>query len=123
MTKIRRQVGQTGEEVARTYLEEQGYEILETNYRCPLGEIDIVARDRGTVVLVEVRTRTGFSFGTPEESITVEKARRLKRLALYYQKAVSGCDLPCRLDLIAVMLSKKNHALEKINHIRGILAG
>ncbi len=123
MTKKRRQVGLAGEQAARAYLEEQGYEIMEANYRCPLGEIDIVARDRGTIVLVEVRTRTGLSFGAPEESITAEKARRLRRLALYYLKSFQGKELPCRIDLVAVMLNRHNHALEKLNHIRGILEG
>ncbi len=123
MTMKRRKVGLAGEKAARAYLENRGYEIIETNYRCSLGEIDIIARDRGTLVLVEVRTRTGFSFGRPEESITSQKARRLQRLALYYLKAAAKNELPCRIDLVAVMLNKHNHTLVSLNHIRGILSG
>lgn len=123
MTKKRRQVGQAGEKAARSYLESQGYEIIDTNYRCPLGEIDIIAREGDTLVLIEVRTRTGLSFGRPEESITAEKGRRLRRLALYYLKSFRGKDLPCRIDLVAVMLNRQSHAMESINHIRGILEG
>jgi len=123
MTIKRRLVGQTGEKIACAYLEEQGYRIIETNYRCPLGEIDIIASDQGSIVLVEVRTRTGFSFGGPEESINAEKARRLRRLALYYLKSISDKEQPCRIDLIAVMLNKNSHALENLHHIRNILNG
>ncbi len=123
MTIKRRLVGQAGEKLACAYLEEQGYRIIETNYRCPLGEIDIIASDQGTVVLVEVRTRTGSSYGGPEESINAEKAHRLRRLALYYLKSISEKELPCRIDLIAVMLNRNSHDLENLHHIRGILAG
>ncbi len=123
MTRRRRQVGLAGENAARIYLENQGYQIVETNYQCQLGEIDIIARENNTIVIVEVRTRTGLAFGGPEESITAEKARRLHRLALLYLKSASGVERPCRIDLIAVMLNKDTHELEKLNHIRGILAG
>jgi len=123
MTMKRRQIGLAGEKAARAYLEEQGYEIIETNYRCPLGEVDIIARDRDFLVLVEVRTRTGLSFGGPEESINAEKARRLQRLALYYLKSFTNKELPCRIDLVAVILNRHNRALESLNHIRGILSG
>ncbi len=123
MTKIRQHVGQIGEKTAREHLEKLGYTIVETNYRCPLGEIDIIAREKGTVVIVEVRTRTGLAFGVPEESITADKSRRLHRLALHYLKSVYGRDIPCRIDMVAVMLDRATHAVVKICHIQNILAG
>lgn len=123
MNNKQRKVGLAGEKAACIFLENLGYEILDTNYQCLLGEIDIIARDQGTIVIVEVRARTSQVFGGPEESITDRKAQRLRRLALDYLKTVSGRDISCRIDLIAVNLSKVNYSVEKVNHIRGILAG
>ncbi|MFO7951897.1 MAG: YraN family protein [Bacillota bacterium] len=123
MSEKRQKVGLAGEDAARDYLLNKGYEILATNYRCPLGEIDIIARDNRTIVIVEVRTKTGYSFGGPEESITAAKAKKLNRLAMYYLRTISCRDIPCRIDLVAVMLNRNNFLPQKINHIQGILAG
>ena len=123
MTKERQQVGHEGEKAARLHLEKLGYQIIETNYRCSLGEIDIIARDNDTIVITEVRTKTSSVFGMPEESITAEKARRLRRLALYYLQSAYKREVPCRIDLVAVMLNKDNHSVRKLNHIQGILSG
>ncbi len=123
MTRTRLQVGETGEKAARSYLEQLGYRIIEANYRCRLGEIDLIARDRETIVIVEVRTRTGRIFGGPEESITAKKAHKLRRLALYYLQSVCKLEVPSRIDLVAVLLDKKTHEVENLNHIRGILSG
>ncbi len=123
MTKKRLKVGLIGEQAASEYLKNHGYEIVETNYRCQLGEIDIVARDQQTVVIVEVRTRTSFSYGAPEESITAAKAKRLNLLARYYLRSLSQEEVSCRIDLVAVMLNKNDDSVVKINHVRGILSG
>lgn len=122
MTMKRQLVGKRGEDAAKNYLAEQGYQIIETNYRCPLGEIDIVARDGRTIVLVEVRTKTGLSFGSPEESINADKKRRLKRLALSYLQSKSCSEMPCRIDLIAVMLDREKHSVINLKQIKNILA-
>jgi len=123
MTKKRLQVGQTGEAAARRYLEKLGYRIIESNYRCSLGEIDLIARDNRTIVLAEVRTRTSSAFGSPEESITAEKARRLRRLALYYLQATRQGESPSRIDLLAVVLDKKSLEVQSVRHIKAILSG
>lgn len=123
MTSKRLQVGEAGEKAARNYLEQLGYRIIETNYRCKLGEIDIIARDLDTVVIVEVRTKTGTDFGTPEESITVKKAQKLHRLSLSYLQTVYKREVASRIDLVAVTLDREKLAVRNINHIRGILAG
>lgn len=123
MTADRIKTGQTGEEAAREYLKSIGYKIIETNYRCPLGEIDIVARDNQTIILIEVRSKTNTRYGLPEESITTTKARRLKRLALYYLKSAFKREVPCRIDFISVMLSEEDLRVLKLKHIRGILSG
>ena len=73
MTQQRRRLGQRGEQLAAERLAAMGYEIVERNYRCKAGEIDLVARQGGGWVFVEVRTRRGDRFGTPEESVTARK--------------------------------------------------
>jgi putative endonuclease len=123
MTVKRLQVGAAGEKAAKSYLESKGYSVIETNYRCPLGEIDIVALDCEVTVIVEVRARTGKSFGGPEESINRDKARRLYRLALYYTQSACRKEIPCRIDLVAVNLDRKDLSVRSINHIKGILSG
>lgn len=120
MTKIRLQVGQIGELAARQHLEAIGYEITAINYRCKLGEIDIVALDGSSVVIVEVRTKTSSACGAPEESITAEKARRLRRLALFYLQSVYKREVACRIDLIAIMLDRKDLTVKYLRHIKSI---
>ena len=76
----KQQVGRLGEEAAVAYLRERGYRIIATNYRCPLGEIDMIAKQGETLVFVEVKSRTGKSYGLPQESITRQKQEKLTRL-------------------------------------------
>ena len=123
MTLERQLIGKIGEEAAGQYLRQQGYAIIENNYRCPLGEIDIVVCDKQVTVMVEVRTRTSLAYGSPEESITAEKARRLKRLAHSYLQTHHLSAAPCRIDLVAVMVDRETHQVKNINHIKGILYG
>lgn len=123
MSQRRRQVGLLGESAARTYLQNSGFIIIQSNYRCFLGEIDIIAREKGAVIFVEVRTRTGPAYGSPAESITADKARRLKWLAMYYMQSVYKREMLSRIDLIAVMLNKEDLSLLSIDHYRGIAAG
>jgi putative endonuclease len=98
----RQGVGRYGERRARKFLEAAGLTILETNFRSPEGEIDIVAADGDVFVFVEVKTRRGTLFGTPEESVTREKRRRLQRTALAYLQAHDRLDSPWRIDVIAI---------------------
>jgi putative endonuclease len=77
----RKQIGQQGETLVAAYLAEQGYNIIQRNWRCPLGELDIVAETGGTLIFVEVRTRRSHRFGLAEESITPTKQSRLVDLA------------------------------------------
>ncbi|MEW5898090.1 MAG: YraN family protein [Bacillota bacterium] len=84
MGRQRQELGKLGEELAASYLQEKGYRLLERNYRCRLGEIDIVALDGDVLVFVEVRCRTSGRFGLPQESIRREKQAKLRKLAQYY---------------------------------------
>ena len=73
----KQETGKRGEQIACKALEKKGYRILERNYRCRYGEIDLVARHRDYIVFVEVRSKTGHGFGSPEESITAAKKKKL----------------------------------------------
>ena len=111
MTSARQKLGALGERLAKEHLERRGYTILETNYRSVTGELDLVALESGCLVFVEVRTRRGRAFGTPEDSVTPDKARRLVALAEEY--AQSHPELPgdLRIDLAAVELSERGNLI------------
>lgn len=113
---MRIELGRKGESVAADYLRRKGFSILETNYRCRLGEIDIVARDRDTLVFVEVRSRTASCFGTPQETITYPKQRKLRQVAQVYLMAHSTAGVPARFDVIAVVFASDGRP-DKLEHI------
>ena len=98
----RKALGDWGERAASEYLEREGYRVIETNYRCQWGEVDLIVRKGGCVVFVEVRTRTGNAFGTPEESLTSRKQERLVATAQTYLQEVGLEDGEWRIDLITV---------------------
>jgi len=101
----RRQLGDQGEDLAAAALKKQGYKILERNYVTPLGEIDLIARQGKTVVVVEVKTRKSTRFGSPQEAVSVTKQQRLRRLADYYLKDKRLAGMPVRFDVVAVTLA------------------
>ncbi len=96
-------VGRYGEQVATRYLEEHGIEVVERNWRCPQGELDIVARDGDVLVFIEVKTRSSVQYGVPAEAVTRLKANRLRGLATSWltehQHPYSGL----RFDVISVL--------------------
>ena len=106
----RRDVGILGEKLAGEFLGEKGYRILETNYRCPEGEVDIIAKDQDFLVFVEVRTKKSLEFGSPEESITPAKMRRLRAVAAYYRQHHDNLLPLWRIDVVAVVLGQDNKA-------------
>ena len=103
----RRDTGILGEKLAKDFLKKRGYHIKETNYRCPEGEIDIVARHKDYLVFVEVRTKRSLEFGSPEESITPTKKERLKATASRYRQTHSNLPPLWRIDVVAVELNQK----------------
>ena len=99
----KRKLGQRGEEIAVGYLRQQGYTILARNWRCPAGEVDIVAREGETLAFVEVRTRrAGSRLGTPEESVTPRKQARMVEVAQTYLQEAGLEDVAWRLDVVAI---------------------
>ncbi|MFC1988084.1 YraN family protein [Chloroflexota bacterium] len=103
----RRDTGILGEKLASYFLKKKGYHILDTNYRCSEGEIDIVAKHKDVISFVEVRTKTSLEFGSPEESITRAKKERMRATALYYQQTHKNLPLLLRIDVVAVELNQK----------------
>lgn len=96
--------GLTGESDAAAWLESQGYRILERNYRCPYGEVDLVAEDADVLVFVEVKTRASFGFGMPVDSITPAKRRKIARAAGCYLMERVETDCAFRVDVVEVAL-------------------
>ena len=116
MPTSRSRTGSLGENTARKYLEAQGYRILDTNYRCRWGEIDIVAQTDDTLVFVEVRTRKHLSYGTPQESLSKGKMARLTATAETYLQERQPETTHWRIDLVAVFLAK-NGDVSDVQHI------
>ncbi|MFZ5997066.1 MAG: YraN family protein [Nitrospirota bacterium] len=105
--------GRHGEDIAVDYLKEKGYLLLHRNYRTPLGEADIIARDNDAVVFVEVKSRTSTAFGQPFEAVNFRKQEKLKKIALYYLKH-NNIQAPVRFDVISII---SRNGKEEINHI------
>jgi putative endonuclease len=100
----RRETGAAGEKLACDFLCNNGYTILETNYRCRSGEIDIVAKHREVLVFVEVRTKKSFKYGTPEESITLTKRQHLRDVAVHYEQHHVNLPTEWRIDVVAIQM-------------------
>ncbi len=117
MPTQRTQLGQRGEAMARRFLQKRGYRILESNYRCPYGEIDIVARDGDQTVFVEVRTRLSTAYGTPEESLTPTKQRHMLAASQEYLQRHDMGEADCRIDLVSIRLAAGSRE-PRIDHLQ-----
>lgn len=106
----RKETGILGEKLAVGLLKKRGYRIIETNYRCKEGEIDIVARQKDCLVFVEVRTKTSLAFGTPAESITWAKQARMRRAARRYVQTHDKIPELWRIDFVGVELDERGKA-------------
>ena len=106
MTTQKIKLGQIGEEAAVAFLKRQGYHILERNFRNKLGEIDIIAKDDDMICFVEVKTRKSEAFGSPFESVTATKQRKIIHVALSYLKAKGREESKARFDVVAVFLEE-----------------
>lgn len=114
MKSSNKELGCFGEELAKSYLLNKAYKILEKNYRSKLGEIDIIALIENTVVFVEVKTRKNLSFGLPCEAVTKKKRFKIYQTAQYFILNKHFYDLNCRFDIIEVYIQGKEN---KINHL------
>ncbi len=111
-------VGRYGEDVAARHLAEAGMVVLARNWRCDLGEVDLVARDGPTLVICEVKTRRGLDYGTPQEAVTARKVARLRRLAARWLAESGQRPASVRIDVVSVLVRRRGAAL--VEHLRGI---
>lgn len=97
------ELGIWGEREAVKFLKKRKYKIMETNYRCHIGEIDIVARQGAYLVFIEVKTRASARYGLPMEAVDEQKQCKLLLLAQYYQKYKNLLDMPIRFDVVQIL--------------------
>jgi len=109
-------LGDRGEELAASWLEKHGLKVIERNFRCKGGEVDIVARDGKTTVFVEVKTRRNLAYGVPQLAITPFKQRQISKAALTWLLKNRSQDHPARFDVIAIIL--ETEFTYRIEHIR-----
>ncbi len=109
-------LGKKGEKVAVKYLKKLGFEIVECGFRALKGEIDIIAKENDTIVFVEVKARSSSGYGSPLEAVDLTKQAQIKKIAQIYISKKYGKFIPCRFDVIGIIL--KNKGDYEISHIR-----
>ncbi len=110
----KKEVGKRGDDAAARYIEKRGYKIVERNFTCPLGEMDIIALDKKTLCFIEVKTLSGKAYGPPEIAVNVHKQHKLSKVALAYLNQKHLNDIKARFDVIAVTLSPGDERIELI---------
>ncbi len=116
MTSRNQQFGEISESIAVEHLKKHGYRILEQNYRTKLGEIDIIAKDKGVLVFIEVKARKSYRFGNPKWAVTPKKQRKISMVALYYLKATKQKDVRARFDVVSIYPMHGNQGIEIIKN-------
>lgn len=110
-------IGKKGEDIATEFLKKNKYKILERNFYCNQGEIDIIAKDKNEIVFIEVKTRNNIKYGMPSEAVTIQKQKHLKRATEYYIYKNNLYNEFIRLDVIEILFKGE---LCTINHIKQI---
>ena len=110
----KKELGKKGEEKALRFLKKKGYRIIEKNYVCKMGEMDIIAKDKDTLAFIEVKTRTSMAFGPPQLAVNSSKQRQLSKVALNYLKEKQLEDVKARFDVVAILLEEKGEQIELI---------
>lgn len=103
--RLNRQIGDLGEQAATAFLRAQGYRILERNYRCRCGEIDIIAEDHGEIVFVEVKTRSPRAYLPPADAVDEQKRQRIRKAASFYLSSFRDPS-PRRFDIVSVLVDE-----------------
>lgn len=116
MTKERLELGRFGEELALKKIKRLGYKKIIRNYRCPLGEVDLIARDGDTLVFIEIKTRRGKSIYYAKEAVDAKKKRQLSKVALAYMKSNNCCEVEARFDVVAVNVDGRRTQVEVIQN-------
>ena len=102
MTFARLALGKDGERIAETYLKKRGCKIVQRNYRCAVGELDLIVVDRGVIVFVEVKTRSGLGYGGPLEAVAHRKQRKMIQVAQYFLNENKLASRDSRFDVIGI---------------------
>lgn len=98
-------LGKSGEELASDFLKKNGYQILVTNYKNKLGEIDIIAKDKETFTFIEVKTRVSNKWGEPGEAVTMAKQKQISKVAVSFLKERNLLDKKARFDVVSIIYS------------------
>ncbi|HEY7716527.1 MAG TPA: YraN family protein [Candidatus Binatia bacterium] len=109
-------LGQQGERIAEQYLKSKGYKLVERNYRCAAGELDLIVLDRRVIVFVEVKTRTGQGFGTPLEAVEIRKQRKMIQAAQFFMSAKGLHQRDARFDVVGVSWIGRDPVVEHIEN-------
>jgi putative endonuclease len=109
-------LGKQGERVAEQYLKRKGYKVVERNYRCAAGELDLIVLDRRVVVFVEVKTRTGHGFGTPLEAVEFRKQRKMIQAAQFFLTAKRLHQRDARFDVVGISWPSGEPVVEHIEN-------
>ncbi len=121
MLNASQNLGVLGEELAYQYLRKEGYKVLLRNYECALGEIDLIAKDKGALVFVEVKTRTSSAMGHPAEAVTSAKQHQILKCAQFYVKRYGIREVPCRFDVVSILIPSSGET--RIELIRDAFGG
>jgi putative endonuclease len=116
LTRERLDLGKLGEELALKKVRRLGYKKIVQNYRCPLGEVDLIARDGDTLVFIEIKTRKGKSIDYAKEAVNDRKKRQLSKTALAYMKSNNCCDTKARFDVVAINLRDGKPQIEVLQN-------
>ncbi|MGA7203185.1 MAG: YraN family protein [Specibacter sp.] len=111
-------LGQSGERVAADYLEDLGIRVIDSNWRCPAGEIDLVALDGAELVIVEVKTRRSRRYGDPLEAVTAAKLQRLRTLAVLWAREHRHVMGSLRVDAVGIIMDGRS--APSIDHLKGV---
>jgi len=110
----KKELGKKGEDLAFRFLKKRGYRIIEQNYVCKMGEMDLIAKEKDTLVFIEVKTRTSMYFGPPQLAVTKFKQRQMSKVALYFLKEKKLEDVKARFDVVAILLTPGREEIELI---------
>jgi len=110
----KKELGKKGEELALRFLKKKGYRIIEKNYVCKLGEMDIIGKEKDTLVFIEVKTRASTEFGPPQLAVHSSKQRQLSKVALNYLNEKRLNDVKARFDVVAIVLEQNREEIELI---------
>jgi len=116
LTQERLSLGKFGEDLAFKEIKGLGYKRIIRNYRCPLGEVDLIAMDGDTLVFIEVKTRKGRSLAYAKEAVNAKKRRQLSKVALFYMKFNKLNEVRARFDVVAVSLAGSEQQVEVVRN-------